>query len=361
MDNYSIKSKNKSIIAHSTYIKRCLELAVKGLGTTYPNPLVGSVIVHNNTIIGEGWHKKAGAPHAEVLAINSVSDRSLLKEATIYVSLEPCSHFGKTPPCANLIIATGIKKVVIGCTDPNPKVAGQGIAKLKEAGCQVTVGVLEQECIALNARFFNAHLKNRPYIILKWAQSADKFIAPIHKNKQAPVWLSSPASRQLVHKWRTQEQAILIGTTTAQADNPSLTARDWDGPSPLRVVIDIKNKLDKNLNVFNQDAKTLIVTREIPEKTNKSLSYFKVSALENLENELLAHLALQHIQSIIIEGGRYTLERFIKANLWDEARIFNAPIKLEQGIAAPTFNFKPTHTIASDSDKLRVYFNPTTS
>ena len=223
---------------HEKYIKRCIELAKNGLGATYPNPLVGSVIVYKNKIIGEGWHQKAGAPHAEVNAINSVKDESLLNKSTIYVSLEPCSHFGKTPPCSDLIIAKGIKKVIIGTVDPFAEVAGRGIKKLMEAGCEVQVGILEKECQDLNKRFFTFHQKKRPYIILKWAQTTDGFIAPKVQEKREPVWITNQYSKQLVHKWRSEEQAILVGTNTAIADNPKLNTRLWNGKNPVRVVID---------------------------------------------------------------------------------------------------------------------------
>jgi len=210
---------------HEKYINRCLELAKNGLGKTYPNPLVGSVIVYKDQIIGEGWHQKAGSAHAEVNAINSVVEKSLLKKTTIYVSLEPCSHFGKTPPCSDLIIARDIKKVVIGAVDPFAEVAGRGIKKLMEAGCKVQVGILEKQCQELNKRFFTFHQKQRPYIILKWAQTANGYIAPKFQEKREPVWISNQYSKQLVHKWRSEEQAILVGTSTAIADNPKLNTR----------------------------------------------------------------------------------------------------------------------------------------
>jgi diaminohydroxyphosphoribosylaminopyrimidine deaminase/5-amino-6-(5-phosphoribosylamino)uracil reductase len=255
---------------HEKYIKRCIELAKNGLGTTYPNPLVGSVIVFENQIIGEGWHQKAGKPHAEVHAINSVKDISLLSKATIYVSLEPCSHFGKTPPCSDLIIENNIPNVVIGTVDPNEKVAGKGIQKLIDAGIHVTIGILENECNELNKRFFTFHQKKRPYIILKWAETADGFIAPVFKNKQQPVWITNPSSRQLVHKWRSEEQAILVGTQTVLDDNPSLSVRDWTGNQPIKIILDPKNRLDENLTVFNSDEKTLVISEHKKTFTNEN-------------------------------------------------------------------------------------------
>lgn len=339
-------------------MQRCITLAKKGLGTTYPNPLVGSVVVLNNKIIGEGWHKKAGESHAEVIAIQNVPDQSLLANATIYVSLEPCSHFGKTPPCADLIIRSGIKNVVVGCLDPNPKVAGQGIVKLKNAGCNVTTGVLEQECQQLNARFFTSYLKNRPYLILKWAQSVDNFIAPQQKLEQAPVWLTNKASRQLVHKWRTQEQAILVGTRTALEDNPSLTARDWQGESPLRVIIDLQHKLPGNLEVFNTKAPTLIVANTLGAIKGEHIEYLTVTKNQEVLPRILDALHAKQIQSVIIEGGSFTLNQFIAANLWDEARVFTANKTLKSGVKAPNFNTNQHSVVqAIGTDSLCYYFN----
>jgi diaminohydroxyphosphoribosylaminopyrimidine deaminase / 5-amino-6-(5-phosphoribosylamino)uracil reductase len=296
---------------HEKYIKRCIQLAKNGLGTTYPNPLVGSVIVHNNIIIGEGWHKKSGEPHAEVNAINSVKDKSLLKNSTIYVSLEPCSHFGKTPPCCDLIIQNEIPNIVIGTVDPNEKVAGNGIKKLIEASKNVTIGILEEECNELNKRFFTFHKKKRPYIILKWAESQDRFIAPATKSEQKPVWITNEFSRQLVHKWRSEEQAILVGTRTVIDDNPKLNTRDWFGNNPIRIVLDQNNRIPKESHIFDNQAKTFLITK----------SDF------NFNNKLAANIATflyeNNIQSVIVEGGRQTLQTFINENIWDEAR---API-----------------------------------
>ena len=247
---------------HQKYINRCIQLAKNGLGTTYPNPMVGSVIVYNDEIIGEGWHQKAGESHAEVNAINSVKDKSLLSKSTIYVSLEPCSHFGKTPPCCDLIIKNNIPNVVIGTVDPFAKVAGNGIKKLLEAGKNVTIGILEDECNDLNKRFFTFHTKKRPYIILKWAESADGFIAPSSKDKKEPVWITNEISRQLVHKWRSEEQAILVGTQTVLDDNPSLTTRDWFGKNPIRIVLDQNNKISKENHIFDSQAKTLSISKD---------------------------------------------------------------------------------------------------
>ena len=241
------------------YMQRCLFLARKAIGYTYPNPLVGSVIVHKGKIIGEGWHTKVGEPHAEVNAIASVKDKSLLKESTLYVNLEPCAHFGKTPPCADLIIEKKIPKIVIGCIDINSKVAGKGIERLRQAGREVIVGVLEAESQALNKRFFTFHAQKRPYIILKWAQTRDGFIAPLQQTQQAPVWISNAFSQQLTHLWRAQEGAILVGKHTVEKDNPSLTTRHWVGNTPLRLVIDNEHSLAKTLAIFQGDP-TVVLT-----------------------------------------------------------------------------------------------------
>ena len=330
---------------HEKYIKRCIELAKNGLGTTYPNPLVGSVIVYNDEIIGEGWHQKAGEPHAEVNAINSVKDKSLLSKATIYVSLEPCSHFGKTPPCCDLIIAKKIPNVVIGTIDPFAKVAGNGIKRLLEAGKKVTVGILEDECNELNKRFFTFHNKKRPYIIVKWAESQDGFIAPISKDKQEPVWLTNLFSRQLVHKWRSEEQAILVGTKTVIDDNPSLTTRDWAGNNPIRIVLDQNNRISKESHIFDNQAKTISITK----------SYINFN--NNLASKIATYLFENNIQSVIIEGGSKTLQTFIDANIWDEARVFKSNVTLNEGVKAPKIEFKKATRNEILKDELLIFFN----
>jgi diaminohydroxyphosphoribosylaminopyrimidine deaminase / 5-amino-6-(5-phosphoribosylamino)uracil reductase len=320
---------------HEFYMKRCIELAKNGLGTTYPNPLVGSVIVHNGKIIGEGWHKKAGEPHAEVHAVNSVKDKSLLKEATIYVSLEPCSHFGKTPPCCDLIIANKIPNVVIGTIDPFAKVAGNGIKKLVESGKNVTIGVLEDECNELNKRFFTFHQKKRPYIILKWAETADGFIAPISREEKNPVWITNSYSRQLVHKWRTEEQAILVGTNTVLEDNPKLDARDFKGNNPIRIVWDKSNKITKEFHIKNGIIPTFFLT-ESKNLTEKQNIYYKNTIFDTLlAKRTLDVLYEENIQSVIVEGGSQTLQTFIDANLWDEARVFVSENTFNEGVIAP--------------------------
>jgi diaminohydroxyphosphoribosylaminopyrimidine deaminase/5-amino-6-(5-phosphoribosylamino)uracil reductase len=327
---------------YEKYIERCIQLAKNGLGTSYPNPLVGSVIVYDNKIIGEGWHRKAGEPHAEVNAINSVKDKSLLKKSTIYVSLEPCSHFGKTPPCCDLIIKNEIPNVVIGTIDPNVKVAGNGIKKLIEAGLKVSVGVLEGECKELNKRFFTFHQKKRPYIILKWAESQDGFIAPdttfrknLNDNEKKPVWITNPYSRQLVHKWRSEEQAILVGTQTVIDDNPKLDVRDWTGNNPIRLVLDQNKRIPSNSNVLENQSKTIIFTKTTGNINKEKLIFDIIDFRKNIAQQLAEAMYRHQIQSVIIEGGRQTLQTFIDANLWDEARIFSGNTIFTEGIGAP--------------------------
>ncbi|NMH28040.1 bifunctional diaminohydroxyphosphoribosylaminopyrimidine deaminase/5-amino-6-(5-phosphoribosylamino)uracil reductase RibD [Flavobacterium sp. SE-s28] len=321
---------------------RCLELAKNGLGTTYPNPLVGSVIVHDGKIIGEGWHRKSGEPHAEILAMNSVADKSLLKNSTIYVNLEPCSHFGKTPPCADSIIAAGIPQVVIGTKDPNPEVAGNGIRKLEEAGIRVSFGVLEQECNELNKRFFMFHREKRPYIILKWAQSEDGFIAPQHRSENAPVWISNAHSRQLTHKWRSEEQAILVGSQTVTDDNPSLTVREWAGRNPTRIVIGNPSRIPSESHIFNDEAETIVLS---------GLDFNDDKSVQTICGELYRN----KIVSVIVEGGRMTLQSFIDAGIWDEARIFTGKASLENGTKSPEFKGEWKQTTDWFGDELRFY------
>lgn len=342
---------------HEKYLKRCIELAQNGLGTTYPNPLVGSVIVYENQIIGEGWHKKAGEPHAEVNAIQSVKNKSLLSKATIYVSLEPCSHFGKTPPCSDLIMVHKIPNVVIGTVDPNEKVAGKGIQKLVAAGTHVTIGTLEKDCNALNKRFFTFHQKKRPYVILKWAETADGFIAPKSKDAQKPVWITNQYSRQLVHKWRSEEQAILVGTQTVMDDNPSLNVRDWQGNQPVKIVLDRQNRLDENLAVFNSNAKTIVLSESQRIFKNENCTVELINFKENLAQEICAVLYKNNIQSIIIEGGSQTLQTFIDANLWDEARIFKGTTSFMDGTKAPVFVGKFIRQENISNDTLSIFEN----
>ncbi|MAP53855.1 bifunctional diaminohydroxyphosphoribosylaminopyrimidine deaminase/5-amino-6-(5-phosphoribosylamino)uracil reductase RibD [Altibacter sp.] len=343
---------------HETFMMRCVQLAKNGLGSSYPNPLVGSVIVHKGSIIGEGWHFKAGMPHAEVNAIESVKEKNVLKEATLYVSLEPCSHFGKTPPCANLIIDSGIKKVVVGSLDPNPKVSGRGIQKLMEAGCHVLVGVASEACEELNKRFFTFHTKKRPYIFLKWAQTSDGYLAPSKENRteQAPIWITGKAARQWSHKLRAEEQSILVGTQTVLDDDPGLTTRDWYGSSPLRIVIDRNLRIPETATVFNGSSETLVLT-EKEKENNTMVRYERVLFSENLPKQICDILYTSNVQSMIVEGGTKTLQSFIALNLWDEAFVFTGSVRFSSGIAAPVISSRLFSEKKIKEDLLRHYKN----
>ena len=344
---------------HEKYMRRCLELAKNGLGTTYPNPMVGSVIVCDDKIIGEGWHKKSGEGHAEVNAVNAVKDRSLLKHSTIYVSLEPCSHFGKTPPCCDLIIAHEIPNVVVGTVDPNIKVAGNGIKKLIEAGKNVVVGVLEAECKELNKRFFTFHQKKRPYVILKWAESQDGFIAPLQnlRNETKPVWITNEYSRQLVHKWRSEEQAILVGTTTVLEDNPKLDVRDWAGTNPTRIVLDPNNRIPKDRHVFDNSIKTIVLSKVTKLISDENCIFEAIDFEQNTAQQILNTLYKHNIQSVIIEGGAKTIQTFIDENLWDEMRQFKGTTCFEKGIKAPSIALKKTEKTSIGTDTLLISRN----
>ena len=317
------------------YIRRCIELAEKALGKTYPNPLVGSVIVHNGKIIGEGFHKKTGEPHAEINAINSVKeqDKHLIPESTIYVSLEPCAHFGKTPPCALKIVELGSKKVVIGAMDSHDKVNGKGKKIITEAGIEVIPSVLEKECRQLNKRFFTFHEKKRPFIILKWAESADGFMDKDYK----PTQISNQLSKQYVHQMRSEEHAILVGKNTALHDNPSLTVREIEGRNPVRILIDFNLEVPDTFNIYNDEAETIIFN-SVKDSEDTHLKFIKINK-ENSVQQILEKLYEIQIQSVIIEGGRFTLQQFIDHNIWDEAIIFKNPnLNLENGTKAPDFN-----------------------
>ena len=342
---------------HEKYIKRCIQLAKNGLGTTYPNPMVGAVIVHDDKIIGEGWHQKAGEAHAEVNAVASVKDKSLISRSTIYVNLEPCNHFGKTPPCCDLIIAKRIPNVVIGTADPNSKVAGSGIKKLIAAGKNVQVGVLEKECQELNKRFFTFHNNKRPYIILKWAESSDGFIAPKIKNSRTPVWISNKFSRQLVHKWRSEEQAILVGTQTVLDDNPKLDVRDWNGENPIRIVLDKSGRITKDHSIYDGNTKIISITEQEILSLNENC-IFENAIFDNDLPQKIADILFKHeIQSVIIEGGGQTLQSFIDANLWDEARLFKSKTFLHEGVKAPNIIIQNATELQLLNDKLLTFFN----
>lgn len=339
------------IAPHQQIMTRCLQLARLGLGSTYPNPMVGAVIVNDGEIIGEGWHQKAGEPHAEALAIAQVKDKELLKTSTIYVSLEPCSHFGKTPPCADLIIQSKIPKVVIATLDPFAKVNGEGIRKLKSVGIQVEVGVLEKEAQLLNRRFFTFHQQKRPYVILKWAQTQNKMMS---NSEPTQKWITNKFSKQLVHQWRTEEQAIMVGTQTARIDNPQLNVRLWTGNQPTRIVLDRKLTLSTELHLLDGTQPTIIFTeKKIENQLN--LEYVQLNFDENLIPKLLTELYERNVQSIIIEGGKQLLESFINQNLWDEARIFTSQSEWAQGVLSPEIKGKFISHQKIKSDNLHIY------
>ncbi|MDP9081575.1 MAG: bifunctional diaminohydroxyphosphoribosylaminopyrimidine deaminase/5-amino-6-(5-phosphoribosylamino)uracil reductase RibD [Bacteroidota bacterium] len=347
------------MVQHEKYMQRCIELAELGMGTVSPNPMVGAVVVFEDKIIGEGCHHKYGEAHAEVNAINSVINRfensaELLKYSTIHVSLEPCAHYGKTPPCADLIIKHQIPKVVVGCRDPFAQVDGKGIEKLKAVGIEVIVGVLEKECQWLNRRFFTRVQKHRPYIILKWAQTADGFFAP---DDNSQLWITGTESRKLVHQWRSEEDAVLIGKNTAAIDNPQLNVRYGNCKSPKRVVIDRKLELNSNLNIFDQSVETFIFNEVKTDVDGKN----KYIGLEDFERYvpqyILFQLYLQDIQSVIIEGGAHTLNSFIEADLWDEGRIFTGEKELKKGIKAPFLSGVIIGEYSPGNDKLVMLVN----
>lgn len=342
------------------YMKRCLELAESGNGQVSPNPLVGCVIVSGGRIIGEGYHKKYGQAHAEVNAVNAVLEKygeeapALLKQATVYVSLEPCAHFGKTPPCADLLIRHQVKKVVIGNRDPFPDVDGKGMGKLMNAGVEVVSGILEEECSFVNRRFFTRIKQNRPFIILKWARTANGYFAPKNSVQQ---WISGPLAKRLVHKWRTEEDAVLIGKQTAIADNPQLSAREWPGRNPIRIMIDRNLEVATDASIYNDMAKTIVLNEQKTDVVN-NIHYIAMEDMQYyLPQKIAYQLYLMDIQSIIIEGGANILNQFIAAGLWDEARVFNSSHSWNTGIFSPQINGLITAVTAVDNDQLTIYEN----
>jgi diaminohydroxyphosphoribosylaminopyrimidine deaminase/5-amino-6-(5-phosphoribosylamino)uracil reductase len=336
---------------HEHFMQRALELALLGAGHVSPNPRVGCVIVYDGKIIGEGWHQKYGQAHAEVNAIQSVKDKELLPMSTMYVTLEPCSHFGKTPPCADLIIEKKIRKVYIANVDSNPLVAGRGIEKLRQAGIEVETGLLEKQARHLNKRFFTFIEKQRPYIILKWAQTADGFIA---QSNYESKWISHELSRQLVHKMRSEEDAVLVGARTASHDNPKLNVREWSGRNPVRIVMDRFLRLPHSLHLFDRSQPT-VVYNVLKHEEHEHLIFVRISE-ENFINEMLADMYHRKIQSVIVEGGAQTLGLFIQQRLWDEAYVFTSNRTFEKGIAAPTINGRLDVSSRLGDDKLNVYF-----
>ena len=329
---------------HEKYISRCIELGKLGMGNTYPNPSVGCCIVFDDKIIGEGNTSKAGGNHAEVNAINSVENKSLLKLSTIYVTLEPCCHHGKTPPCVDKIIASGMKKVVIGIKDPNPLVCGKGIEKLKENGIEVISGVLKKECVEHHKRFLSFIINKRPYIILKWAETADGYIAPKQKDINKPYWISNSKSRKLVHNWRSKEQAILVGAQTIREDDPRLTTRDCEGEN-CDIYILSKGGLKKDYKIFNQDSKVTVLDDKV------------INFNKNIVKQICDKLYDDKILSIIVEGGTKTLSNFIDSDLWDEMRIFKTQEILGDGVQGPKIKFKSYRKVEIENNLLEYYLN----
>lgn len=338
-------------------MQRCLELALNGSGQVAPNPMVGAVLVHDEKIVGEGWHMKYGGPHAEVNAVNNISDPSLLPECTLYVSLEPCSHFGKTPPCSDLIINAGIRKVVICNTDPNPLVSGKGITRLRKAGIDVTTGVLQKEGEILNRRFFLFHERKRPYVVLKWAQSSDGFLAPHpDKGKKGITWLSNPLSRSLTHVWRAEEASILVGSNTVVNDDPRLNVRGIAGNDPVRIIIDPDLICSKGKKVFSSGT-SVFVFNHTKTETVRNVSYHAIPKGKQFLKTVMQSLYEKGIQSVLVEGGAFTLNSFIKENLWDEARVFRTGVTLGNGIQAPELPFIPDFSMRVLSDQLDHFTN----
>ena len=337
-------------------MQRAIQLANQGKFSVAPNPRVGAVVVHNGKIIGEGYHAKYSEAHAEVNAIESAEDKALLAESTLYVTLEPCSHFGKTPPCVDLILKHKVPTVVIANRDPFDKVNGSGIEKLEKAGVKVILNVMAEEGRALNKRFFTFYEKKRPYIILKWAETADGFISRKYSeiaNKNN--WITSALSKQLVHQWRSEEQAILVGRNTVEIDNPQLDCREVDGANPIRLIIDQKAKLNKESNIFNSAAKTIVFNEKV-DKVSKEIEYVKLPFGKDLMTALNDFCYKRQIQSVFVEGGQFTLNQFIETGNWDECRVFKSQLSFEEGISAPTFRGVLKTNEQLKEDKLSIYF-----
>ncbi len=332
------------------YMKRALEIARFGLGNVSPNPMVGCVIVYADKIIGEGWHKNFGGPHAEVHAIDQVKEKSLLSGSTVYINLEPCPYHGKTPACTDLLLKHNVKRVVVGNRDPNPRVSGSGIRQLLEHNMEVKEDMLSLEGRELNRRFFANQEKGRPYIILKWAQTADGFMA---KENHDSKWISSAASRKIAHKWRAEEDAVLVGRSTVEYDNPTLNVRDWEGSDPVRIVIDTGLKLNNSYNVFDKQINT-IVYNYVKDQVQENLIYCRIRE-ENFLEEMLTDMYEKGLGSFIVEGGAETLNHFIAADLWDEARVFVSPAKFEEGIKAPAIREEPDSKEMIAEDKLYIF------
>lgn len=336
------------------YMDRCLALAAHGAGWVAPNPMVGSVVVSNGEVIGEGFHERYGEPHAEVQAIASVTDQSRLAGSTLYVNLEPCAHHGKTPPCADLLVASRIARVVVGALDPFPQVSGRGVERLRASGIEVEIGVRERECRALNRRFLTAHEKKRPYVVLKWAETTDGFIA---RSDGSSKWISGEASRALVHRWRSEEQAIIAGTRTILIDDPLLTARLPGAHQPTRIVLDPRGEIPPSAKVFNGDAPTLVISGQTAHPSG--CKTVPMPAQRRSIAALLETLQQHNIQSLFVEGGAVLLRAFIDSGLWDEARVFIAPAQFTDGIAAPRIEIRPASEERIENDRLLRFSNST--
>jgi diaminohydroxyphosphoribosylaminopyrimidine deaminase/5-amino-6-(5-phosphoribosylamino)uracil reductase len=348
---------------HEHYMRRCLELAQLGKGKVAPNPLVGCVIVCDHKIVGEGWHQEYGRAHAEVNAINNVADKSILAQSTVYVSLEPCAHFGKTPPCADLLIKHGVANVVVGMVDPYSEVAGKGIAKLEAAGISVKVGVLETECKELNKRFIVFNEQKRPYVLLKWAQTQDGFIAPAAQSVSAREYneqrhITGKTVQTLVHKWRGEEGAIMVGNNTLLLDNPRLDTRAYPGKNPVRVIIDDRGCLPDTLNVFDGSQPTLVFTSQYSKRSpNQQTEFVSIDFTDSVWGQVFAELFIRKIQSIIIEGGLLTLQSIIASGLWDEMQVFTAPKLLHSGVKAPLVKGELTESFRIGGSDFKRYRN----
>lgn len=340
------------------YMRRCLELASCAAGMTYPNPLVGSVIVHDNRIIGEGYHMRAGEPHAEVIAVDSVRRRELLPASALYVNLEPCSHYGRTPPCADLIISCRIRKVVIGTPDTSEKVSGKGIIKLRDAGCEVAVGVLENECRIINRRFFTFHEKKRPYIILKWAQSSDGFIDMVRGKDypREPVWITGSAEKVLVHRWRSEEQAILAGAETVRKDDPRLNVREWTGNDPVKLILSSSGNLGSSPAVLSSGGRVIVFTHN-EEASIRGAEMYLLDRKRDSAGQIAEFLYGEGIQSLFVEGGAEVLAHFIGSGLWDEARIFTGRKQFGRGVRAPLVEGKLLSSEDFDQSTLKLFYN----
>ena len=338
-------------------MNRCLYLAKKGLGTTYPNPMVGCVIVHKDKVIGEGWHRRSGEPHAEVNAIKSVADKDLLPSSTLYVSLEPCSHHGRTPPCSDLIIEHGIPEVVIASGDDFEEVNGKGIAKLEKAGIKVHLGIMQREARQLNKRFFTFHQRKRPYVILKWAQTADGFIAAADQRTGEAVKISDKFSHQIAHKWRAEEQAILIGKNTALNDRPSLTTRNWKGSSPIKLIIDPNLEIPENDKLFDGSGKSLVFADKRSSKVRETANVHYMDLERNIIPQIMEVCHEKNIQSVLVEGGAETHLSFMDDGTWDEARIFTSDKLLHKGVRSADKKGKLFYSKQLHQDRLEIFQN----